>query len=76
LTTVEISTTSLSTISLDQFGLKAYNFEVLHKYNGKFVTKIKLTESGITRVTRCQFLFIWYPVVWCYWWRSECAKSD
>jgi len=33
LTTVETSTTSLSTISLDQFGLKAYNFDVVQKYN-------------------------------------------
>ena len=32
-TTVVASTTSLSTISLDQFGLKTYNFEDVHKFN-------------------------------------------
>jgi len=46
LTTVETSTTSLSTISLNLFGLKAYNFEVVRKYNimESFVTNIKLTS--------------------------------
>jgi len=75
-TTVETSTTFLSTISLDQFGLKAYNFEVVHKDNimKSLSQKLNLLSLELYGSQDVGFLFIWYflalldyiSVVWRY----------
>ena len=65
LTTVETSTTSLSRISLDQFRLKAYNFEVLHKYNimESFSQKLNLLSLELQESRHVSFFV--YLIFFC-----------
>ena len=51
------STTETNITSLSTLPPKMYNFKVVHKYNivEGMPEKLKPTQSGIARVTRCQF---------------------